>query len=56
QIRRELITYMIEDPKEIANASHLTFAARYLERMGDHINNLCESVVYIATGLKEDLN
>ncbi|MBE0522718.1 MAG: phosphate signaling complex protein PhoU [Methanosarcinales archaeon] len=56
QIRRELITYMIEDPQKIANASHLTFAARYLERMGDHINNLCESVVYIVTGLKEDLN
>jgi phosphate transport system protein len=56
QIRRELITYMIEDPTKIANASHLTFAARYLERMGDHINNLCESVVYIVTGLKVDLN
>jgi len=56
QIRRELITYMIEEPQKIANASHLTFAARYLERMGDHINNLCESVVYIVTGLKEDLN
>ena len=56
QIRRELITYMIEEPQKIANASHLTFAARYLERIGDHINNLCESVVYIVTGLKEDLN
>ena len=56
QIRRELITYMIEEPQKIANASHLTFSARYLERMGDHINNLCESVVYIVTGLKEDLN
>ncbi|MCL7416007.1 MAG: phosphate signaling complex protein PhoU [ANME-2 cluster archaeon] len=56
QIRRELITYMIEDPQKIANASHLTFAARYLERMGDHINNLCESLVYIVTGEKVDLN
>jgi phosphate transport system protein len=56
QIRRELITYMIEDPKKMANASHLTFAARYLERMGDHINNMCERVVYIVTGQKVDLN
>lgn len=56
QIRRELITYMIEDPKKIANASHLTFASRYLERMGDHINNICESIVYMVTGLKVDLN
>ncbi len=56
QIRRELITYMMEDPKKITNASHLTFVARYLERMGDHINNLCESVVYIVTGEKVDLN
>jgi len=36
QVRRELITYMIEDPTKIKNASHLTFAARYLERSGDH--------------------
>jgi phosphate transport system protein len=56
QIRRELITYMIEDPTKITNASHLTFAARYLERMGDHINNLCERVIYIVTGTKVDLN
>ena len=56
QIRRELITYMMEDPKKITNASHLTFAARYMERMGDHINNLCENVVYIVTGEKVDLN
>lgn len=56
QIRRELITYMIEDPKKIANASHLTFASRYLERMGDHINNMCEIVVFMVTGLKVNLN
>ncbi len=56
QVRRELITYMIEDPKKITNASHLTFASRYLERMGDHINNLCERVVYMVTGEKPDLN
>ncbi|HHI30487.1 phosphate transport system regulatory protein PhoU [Methanosarcinales archaeon ex4572_44] len=56
QVRRELITYMIEDPKTIKNASHLTFVARYLERCGDHITNICESIVYMATGERTDLN
>ncbi len=56
QVRRELITYMIEDPKTIKNASHLTFVARYLERCGDHVTNICESVVYMVTGERIDLN
>lgn len=56
QVRRELITYMIEDPKKIKNASHLTFAARYLERIADHITNVCESIVYMITGERVDLN
>ncbi len=56
QVRRELITYMIEDPTKIKNASHLTFAARYLERSGDHITNVCESVVYMVTGERIELN
>jgi len=56
QVRRELITYMIEDPQTIRNASHLTFVARYLERCGDHITNICESIVYMATGERTDLN
>ncbi len=56
QIRRELLTYMIEDPKKITNASHLTFVARYLERIGDHANNLCESAVFMATGERVELN
>ncbi|KCZ71362.1 phosphate transport system regulatory protein PhoU [Candidatus Methanoperedens nitroreducens] len=56
QIRRELITYMIEDPKKITNASHLTFVARYLERIGDHANNLCESTVFMAAGERVELN
>ncbi|MCE8428164.1 MAG: phosphate signaling complex protein PhoU [Candidatus Methanoperedens sp.] len=56
QVRRELISYMIEDPKKITGAQHLTFVARYLERIGDHITNLCESVVFMVTGMREDLN
>ncbi len=56
QIRRELISYMIEDPKKITGAQHLTFVARYLERIGDHITNLCESVVFMVTGERVELN
>lgn len=56
QIRLELLTYMIEDPKKITNASHLTFVARYLERIGDHSTNLCESVIFMATGERVELD
>ncbi|MFQ6121047.1 MAG: phosphate signaling complex protein PhoU [Methanosarcinales archaeon] len=56
QTRRELITYMIEDPKKITNASHLQFTVRYLERMGDHVTNICESVIYMITGNRVELN
>ncbi|MDO8725387.1 MAG: phosphate signaling complex protein PhoU [Candidatus Methanoperedens sp.] len=56
QIRRELISFMIEDPKKITGAQHLTFVARYLERIGDHITNLCESVVFMVTAVRLELN
>jgi phosphate transport system protein len=56
QVRRELISFMIEDPKKITSAQHLTFVARYLERIGDHITNLSESVVFMVTGERVELN
>jgi len=56
QVRRELISYMIEDPKKITGAQHLTFVARYLERIGDHITNLSENVVFMVTGERVELN
>jgi len=56
QVRRELISYMIDDPKKLTGAQHLTFVARYLERIGDHITNLCESVVFMVTGERVELN
>ncbi|MDO9098717.1 MAG: phosphate signaling complex protein PhoU [Candidatus Methanoperedens sp.] len=56
QVRRELISYMVEDPKKITGAQHLTFVARYLERIGDHITNLCENVVFMVTGDRVELN
>jgi phosphate transport system protein len=53
---RELIEMMIEDRSNITNASHLLFVLRYLERMGDHACNICESVVYMASSERVSLN
>ena len=56
QVRRELISFMIEDPKKITGAQHLTFVARYLERIGDHLTNISENVVFMVTGERVELN
>lgn len=47
---RELLTYMMEDPRNIGHCTHLLFCARNLERMGDHATNIVEQVHYIVTG------
>jgi phosphate transport system protein len=52
----ELIGMMIEDPAIITNVSHLIFVLRYLERIGDHASNICESVVYMVSGERVNLN
>ena len=52
----ELIGMMIQDPTIINNASHLLFTLRYLERVGDHASNICESVVYMVTAERVELN
>jgi phosphate transport system protein len=56
QIFRELLTYMIEDPRHIRQATHLLFIASHLERFGDHATNLGEWVVFLVTGERRDLN
>jgi len=56
QIFRELLTYMIEDPKNINQATYFIFVARSLERIGDHATNLCEWIIYLVTGERKDLN
>jgi phosphate transport system protein len=55
-IFRELITYMMEDPRSITPCAHLLFIAKNLERIGDHATNIAETVYYTATGtpLTED--
>jgi phosphate transport system protein len=56
QVRRELLTYLVEDPKKLASISNLLFVSKYLERIGDHAVNLCENVIYMATGERVRLN
>lgn len=50
QIQRELLTYMLADPKTINVASRLLSVARYLERCGDHLENVNEHVIFWLTG------
>ncbi|MDQ6418383.1 phosphate signaling complex protein PhoU [Paenibacillus sp. LHD-117] len=56
QITRELSLMMMENPRNITQASLLSFVGRYLERFGDHATNIGESVVYLVTGSRPDLN
>lgn len=56
QVYRELLTYMINDPKSIERATYLTWVAHNLERIADRVTNICERVVYLVDGTIEDLN
>jgi phosphate transport system protein len=54
-IFRELLTYMMEDPRMIGACTHLLFAAKNIERIGDHSTNIAENIYYLVHGemLKE---
>ena len=56
QIFRELLTYMMEDPRTITQATSLLFVGRYIERIADHATNIGERVIYLVTGERPDLN
>ena len=47
---RELLTYMIEDPRTISPCTHLLFIAKNFERVGDHATNIAETIYYLITG------
>ncbi|GJL99708.1 MAG: phosphate transport system regulatory protein PhoU [Methyloligella sp.] len=47
---RELLTYMMEDPRNIGLCTHLLFCAKNLERIGDHTTNIAENVHYLVLG------
>jgi phosphate transport system protein len=49
-IFRELLTYMMENPRNITFCTHLLFCAKNIERMGDHATNIAETVYYIVKG------
>lgn len=47
---RELLTYMIEDPRTISSCAHLLFIAKNIERIGDHGTNIAENIHFLVTG------
>jgi phosphate transport system protein len=47
---RELLTYMMEDPRNISFCTHLLFSAKNVERIGDHATNIAERVYYVISG------
>lgn len=47
---RELLTYMMEDPRNITFSTHLLFCAKYIERIGDHATNIAETVNFMIKG------
>ncbi len=56
QIYRELLSFMIEDPKKISGATYLMWVAHNLERIADRVTNICERIVYLVTGEMQEIN
>jgi phosphate transport system protein len=56
QVDRELLTFMLRDPRTIQRATYLIWAAHNLERIADRATNICERVVYLVEGKTEELN
>ena len=47
---RDLLTHMMEDPRNISFCAHLLFCSKNIERVGDHATNIAETVYYVVTG------
>ncbi|HTR13567.1 MAG TPA: phosphate signaling complex protein PhoU [Roseiarcus sp.] len=47
---RDLLTHMMEDPRNISFCAHLLFCSKNIERIGDHATNIAETVIYVTTG------
>lgn len=55
QVFRELLVFMLEDPRTISRATRLLWAAHNLERIADRVTNICERIVFLATGKLEEI-
>jgi len=55
QVFRELLTFMMEDPKTITRATRLVWVAHNLERAADRATNICERVVFVVTGKMKEM-
>jgi phosphate transport system protein len=56
EIFRELVTYVANDPSTIEQSNHLEWAAHNIERAADRVTNICEWIVYMATGEYQELD
>jgi phosphate transport system protein len=55
QVYRELLIFMLEDPRTITRATRLIWVAHDLERSADRVTNICERVVFTVTGKMEEI-
>ncbi len=55
QVFRELLTYMMQDPRNVTRAERLLWVAHNLERAADRVTNICERVVFVVTGKMEEI-
>ena len=55
QVFRELLTFMVKDPKNITRATRLIWVAHNLERSADRVTNICERIVYMVSGKMEEI-
>lgn len=56
QVYRELLIFMMEDPRTIRRATYLIWVAHNLERMADRTTNICERIIFMVTGRQSTLN
>jgi phosphate transport system protein len=55
QVFRELLTFMVEDPRAITRATRLIWVAHNLERSSDRVTNICERVIFLVTGKMQEI-
>jgi phosphate transport system protein len=56
QVFSELLVLMMEDPSTIKQSTQFLFICKFLERVADHVTNICEWTIYLVTGEQKDLN